>query len=547
MKSHMFKLIAPLILLFCGIAGVSQIVNGKGTKETETQTATVSGQVLTFQDALGTQSNQFELVIAGGPATTSIPIQGCMRGGTCTTLVTSTSTANVVLTLLGGPYDKYVITPTWTGGTNPTITFNRTGGVARNGSSGVGGEIIAGAIVPPSPLASSACPPGQGVFQYLKKADGTYQDTLSINSTTVAPPTSPAGTVTHCWREFWNTSGAAQSQEANRLLGMWHVPSDGSNNLGGGLTSSASFDQSVIGITVQNTGTGQSFRQLHDIYADMTLTGTPTFAGIAGGENSGGIIRATLNDSRAQTPVSGDRFYSYAAQYLRAGQLAYNSCAAGSCAGAYHAFIANTALGDAGSSVLEGYEVQASNSAAATNLSYAGFHARAPSPRFPTANYGLWLADYGSTANDYNIRSDAGASEQGLIYSAGRTTLNHVRTGGPNLSVASPTCASTGSGTSPSCALDTGSNDSFGTLTVTAGTAPGATGTITLTYNATYGTNGTMCTMMLSNVGTGAWDARATLRGGTMNTGSAVVNWDNNAVSLTGASTYKVNYQCASR
>lgn len=115
-------------------------------------------------------------------------------------------------------------------------------------------------------------------------------------------------------------------------------------------------------------------------------------------------------------------------------------------------------------------------------------------------------------------------------------------------SATAPTCAFTsGGGTGPSCAVDTGSSDSMGSFTGTAGTTPGASGSFTLTLTGSLSANAVTCTMMLSNAGTGTWNARGTLIGGALAVNNAVVNWDNNGTNLTAASTYKVMYWCTGR
>ena len=122
-----------------------------GNKETDQQTLAVSGNTLTFPDTVGTQSNTFEVKVTGGPATLTVTVNGCMRGGTCQVLATSTSTSNSNLTTAGGPYDNYQLTGTWTGGSSPTLVVNRTGSSARkqspattqivNASLAVGGDM----------------------------------------------------------------------------------------------------------------------------------------------------------------------------------------------------------------------------------------------------------------------------------------------------------------------------------------------------------------------------------------------------------------------
>jgi hypothetical protein len=129
----MKRTIAVLFLMMCALVGTlaAQQTNQNCTKETETQTTSGLTGTLTFKDACGTQSNSFEMTVAGGPATNSITVNGCMRGGTCTALTSSTNTTNTILTATGGPFDNYQIAWTLTGGASPTLTFNRTATYAK--------------------------------------------------------------------------------------------------------------------------------------------------------------------------------------------------------------------------------------------------------------------------------------------------------------------------------------------------------------------------------------------------------------------------------
>jgi|GEM_PF-5188349 len=98
-------------------------------KEVDSATFTASGQTVRFQDLLGTVSNQFEIVVNNAPASLTLTISGCMRGGTCTPspLASSSGTARQTLSVTG-PYDYYNVTETWTGGSASTnIKVNRTG------------------------------------------------------------------------------------------------------------------------------------------------------------------------------------------------------------------------------------------------------------------------------------------------------------------------------------------------------------------------------------------------------------------------------------
>jgi hypothetical protein len=123
---------AVLFVLFTSLAW-GQVASGVGTKEIDQQTLSVSGNTLTFPDSLGTQTETWEVVVSGGPATLTTTMKGCMRGGTCVQVGTSSSTANFTLQTTGGPYDSYKVTGTWTGGASPSILVNRTATVARGG------------------------------------------------------------------------------------------------------------------------------------------------------------------------------------------------------------------------------------------------------------------------------------------------------------------------------------------------------------------------------------------------------------------------------
>jgi hypothetical protein len=125
--------LALLILLANSLAAVGQVANAACSKETDQQTLSVSGNTLTFPDSCGTQTQTFELVITGAPATFTATLVGLGRGGTTVTLAsTSATTANQFLYGSGGPFDKYQITASWTGGTSPTVTANRTAATARH-------------------------------------------------------------------------------------------------------------------------------------------------------------------------------------------------------------------------------------------------------------------------------------------------------------------------------------------------------------------------------------------------------------------------------
>jgi len=143
MKFSHIVLVAGLGLLLGLLAHNAhcQVTVPGGGKEFESQTLSVSGNSLTFNDQLGTTSNTFEVLVSGTPATISISIAGVQRGGTSTTLATSTTTTNQTISVSGGPYDKWIVTASWTGGASPSITVNRTGTTAGAGSPTISGNV----------------------------------------------------------------------------------------------------------------------------------------------------------------------------------------------------------------------------------------------------------------------------------------------------------------------------------------------------------------------------------------------------------------------
>lgn len=110
----------------------------QGTKETDDQTLTISGNSLTLNNASATQSDNLEMIVGGGPATVSASIAACGPGGTCTTVLTTTSTSNVQLNPVSttGPVDHWLITGSWTGGSSPTLRFRRTASTAGGAANG---------------------------------------------------------------------------------------------------------------------------------------------------------------------------------------------------------------------------------------------------------------------------------------------------------------------------------------------------------------------------------------------------------------------------
>jgi hypothetical protein len=131
-----------LFLLLSSALAHGQVANAACSKEQDQQTTSGLSGTLTFPDACGTQTNTWEMLVNGSPATVAVTINGVMRGGTTTVLGTSSSLSSTQIQTTGGPYDKYTIAYTLTGGSSPTLQFNRTATVARTAPSAVAAGVI---------------------------------------------------------------------------------------------------------------------------------------------------------------------------------------------------------------------------------------------------------------------------------------------------------------------------------------------------------------------------------------------------------------------
>lgn len=120
---------------------------------------------------------------------------------------------------------------------------------------------------------------------------------------------------------------------------------------------------------------------------------------------------------------------------------------------------------------------------------------------------------------------------------------SHIKTVG-----STPTVAQTGLGTGGSVgvALETGSTDAAGIITLTTGTTSvGSTGTVTLTFNGAYSGNQPVIILTLVK-GATDWGALATVRQTTQSLTAPIFTWNNSAtgaaVALTTGTTYKIAY-----
>lgn len=133
----MRKLVRVLLCLCLALPLCAQTTSP--TKDSKT--ISTSGNTVQIGNGAGGLTATFEEVIYGGPSTTSITVQGCMRGAnTCDTAAdtnTSTSTTNRSVSFTK-VYDYFLVTASWTGGTAVAVTINSTITTAKSGSSSGG-------------------------------------------------------------------------------------------------------------------------------------------------------------------------------------------------------------------------------------------------------------------------------------------------------------------------------------------------------------------------------------------------------------------------
>jgi len=116
----------------------------------KTYTISTSGNTADINNTYGTFNPTFEEIPNGSPATVNITVQGCGKGTnanpsvpTCEAIagLTNTSTSAAIVTATVTKfYTHFIVTATFTGGTNPSITINAAFSNART-SSGGGGAV----------------------------------------------------------------------------------------------------------------------------------------------------------------------------------------------------------------------------------------------------------------------------------------------------------------------------------------------------------------------------------------------------------------------
>ena len=137
-------LIAALLLTTLGWCGTQDCGDKAATFPfcNNIQSTATSGTAIIVNEYVGGVRATFNYVFTGSPSSGSVVLQGCIGGsnGTCETLDTysATSSTNRSPTITK-PFDTYVITPTWSGGTNVTFTVRTRATIAGNASGGGAG------------------------------------------------------------------------------------------------------------------------------------------------------------------------------------------------------------------------------------------------------------------------------------------------------------------------------------------------------------------------------------------------------------------------
>lgn len=119
------RTLALLVLVFAlvGLAAGQGNVFLQATLDASNVAGAGKASIAMFPNGVGSANIMLEFKFTGGPATTSVPVLGCMRGGTCATLTTLAVGTNVNFAI-NAVYDYISMTPVFTGGSNPFVTIN---------------------------------------------------------------------------------------------------------------------------------------------------------------------------------------------------------------------------------------------------------------------------------------------------------------------------------------------------------------------------------------------------------------------------------------
>lgn len=312
------KLIA-LFFLLCGCA-VAQWTPVDQNTNTWGLNGSNSATQLFYPDK-GTLTEQFEVVVKGtAPSTLTVTVVGCMRGGTCSsTLATSSGTASQLLspsTL--NIYDKYGVTVSWTGGDATTqFVVNRTGLTARNSSGGSGSGTVSANSGTAGAIANYAAAAGSttvGPDSLLTDASSVLTYTgntlvLPVGSITT-PSIQASGSASNTGLYWANTSVFCElsAGTAASCLGSTGPEANASGSFGWPASGAASGAKDttlcragVSGAVELNNGsgcgTGGTFEATNYQIGASTNTGAGTYTSITSLTMTGGLVTAISGTS----------------------------------------------------------------------------------------------------------------------------------------------------------------------------------------------------------------------------------------------------------
>jgi len=254
-------------------------------KDQERGTIDASGQSVTFLDRYGSGTLTFEVNIGGSPSAMSVTFQGCMRGGTCTTLTPVsgsnpyTGTTSGVVTVTGG-YDYYTATATWTG--TAVVTINKVGIQAKTAVGGGGGGDVTlnGVQTLTNKTLGSTTPAELGYVHGVTSAIQTQLDSKALpNATDIR--SYGASTAASDNTTAWNTAMTAACLNGTLIIPMGtykftsslEVPCSRLNIVGAGKEST------ILWITADSTdglriNSGTTFNGPYSV-KNLSIVGPP--------------------------------------------------------------------------------------------------------------------------------------------------------------------------------------------------------------------------------------------------------------------------------
>lgn len=139
MNNFRHGLIAALLCICAPLVWADSVCNRTSAAGCQnSQVISTSGGTVTINNAVAGRAATFSEAVAGSPATVSIVVQGCMYGAVCDSALDTNTTVGSSNRPVNSTtvYDYYLITASWTGGSNVSVTINSTISMAASGTGG---------------------------------------------------------------------------------------------------------------------------------------------------------------------------------------------------------------------------------------------------------------------------------------------------------------------------------------------------------------------------------------------------------------------------